>query len=210
MKKAHFSLLLVIAALFFGVNKSHAQFKIGVFDVDAMVTAMPAYATVDSLLDIYEKDTLAAEYEMFANEYNRLDSTLKYIDTPGLKTGAVKETKLKYDNDQKTQMYATLINWRQIAQRKYNNKKAYLSQALYQLVTSSYEKILKTKGYVFVAKPGSYEYGTRIDNLFISVARDLKLKSLPQELVVLGIDPETPPQGQVQPKTGAANRPASH
>lgn len=207
MKKTFIGILMAAAIIFTG-TKGHTQvFKIGVFDVDAMVTAMPAYAVVDSLLTVYQRDSLAAEYEIYVNEYQRLDSMLKFVDTPGVKTGAVKETKLKYDYDQKMRVYTTLVNWREIAQRKLANKKGILSQDLYRQVTTSYQKILKLKGYALVLKPGSYEYGTRIDNLFISVAKDIKLTSLPQELMVLGVDPDAPVQSQPKPNT---NKPVNH
>jgi hypothetical protein len=47
--------------------------------------------------------------------------------------------------------------------------------------------------------------GFPIDNLFISVAKELKLTSLPQELLQLGNDPDakTPAPGTKPPATGA-------
>lgn len=213
MKKAFFGLLAVIAICFATTTTTQAQVKVGIFDLDVMVTAMPAYRVVDSLLAIYQRDSLGAEYSYYLGEYQRLDSTLKYTDTPGIKTGKITPTKMELDNKQKQQLLNTLLNWRDIAQQKINYKKAVLSQDLYAQVGASYEKIVKAKGYNIVFKPGTVEYGPRYDNLFISVAKDLKLTSLPQELLVQGVDPDAPAQGQ-QPTGGATKpagtKPASH
>jgi outer membrane protein len=203
MKKLFFG-LLPVAALFLTGTKTNAQtIKVGVFDIDVMVTAMPAYRMVDSLLSIYEKDSLGGEYEVYVSEYQRLDSTLKYIDTPGVKAGTVKDMKMKMDNDRKTQLTGVLVNWRQLAQQKYNIKKGQLSQGLYDQVGASYERVLKSKNYAVVLKPNTYEYGPKIDNLFITVAKDLKLTTLPQELIMLGPDPDASAQPAQAPAGGA-------
>lgn len=206
MKKVFFGLLAVIA-ICFTTNTTQAQVKVGVFDLDVMVTAMPAYSVVDSLLTIYQRDSLGGEYSYYLSEYQRIDSTLKFTDTPGVKTGKVTATKMELDNKQKQQLMNMLINWRDIAQQKVNYKKAVLSQDLYTQVGTSYAKIVKTKGYNVVLKPGTFEFGPRYDNLFIAVAKDLKLTSLPQELLAQGTDADAPVQGQ-QPATGGAAKPA--
>jgi len=207
MKKVFFS-LLTMAAICFAANTAQAQVKVGIFDLDAMVSAMPAYRVVDSLLTIYQRDSIGGEYAYYVSEYQRLDSTLKFIDTPGVKTGKITATKMELDNKQKQQLLSTLLNWRDIAQQKINYKKAILSQNLYNQVGASYEKILKAKGYNIVFKPGVVEYGPRYDNLFISVAKDLKLTELPQELLIQGVDPDAPAQGQ-QPAPGGSAKPAT-
>lgn len=203
--------MLFTAFLFFTGNPAHAQVKVGVFDIDLMVTAMPGYATVDSLLGVYQKDSLGAEYEYYLGEYHRLDSTLHNVDTPGVKAGTVPATKMKFDNDQRQQIVGTIVNWRDIAQRKYDYKKSVLSQNLYKAVATSYQKILASKGYAIVLKPGAYEFGPRYDNIFIAVAKDLKLSGLPQELLTLGVDPDTPAQGTTPAtKGGAGAKPSGH
>ena len=201
MKKVFFT-LLTVAGIFFAGDKASAQMKIGVFDMDAMVTAMPGYRVVDSLLSIYRTDSLGAEYQVYFSEYQRLDSTLK-VDSQLVKEGKKQATVLQFENQQKMQMYTYLINWNQFAQGKMDEKKAKLAQGLYQQVQQSYLKVLYAKKYTLVLKPGAYEFGPKIDNLFISVARDLKLTDLPQEYLVLGVDPDAPAQGQ-----SPANRPA--
>ncbi|HXL57535.1 MAG TPA: hypothetical protein VN958_14825, partial [Chitinophagaceae bacterium] len=77
MKKVFFSVLVLTAVLFAGETVHAQQMKIGVFDIDVMVQVMPDYRNVDSLLQIYQNDSLNAEYEVYTNEYKRLDSTYK-------------------------------------------------------------------------------------------------------------------------------------
>jgi hypothetical protein len=201
MKKVFFSVFILAAMLFAG-EKTQAQqtFKIGVFDIDAMVTyGMPGYRSVDSLLQIYERDSLGAENDINLSEYKRLDSTYK-ADSVGGKSKAV----LDYTRKQLQQFAFTLTYWQQIAQQKSDNKKAVLAQPLYEQVANAYRKVLAAKKYTLVLKPGSYELGPPIDNLFISVAKELKLTELPQQLLMLGDDPDAPKNNQ-QPAT---NKPA--
>jgi hypothetical protein len=51
--------------------------KIGVFDIGIMVQAMPGYHFVDSLMEIYDRDSLGALRNYYESEYQRLDSTYK-------------------------------------------------------------------------------------------------------------------------------------
>ncbi|HVX49996.1 MAG TPA: OmpH family outer membrane protein [Chitinophagaceae bacterium] len=206
MKKVFFTLLTVAGILMAGDKAGAQQIKIGVFDIDAMVQSMPGYATVDSLLRVYQGDSLNAEYQTYLGEYQRLDSTLKADSA-----AKAPATKMQFENQQKQQVMAYLVNWNTYTQNKLQQKQGVLAQSLYKQVSDSYEKIVKTKGYTLILKPGAYEFGSKVDNLFISVAKDLKLTSLPQELLILGPDPEAPAQGASPANKGGANtKPASH
>ena len=67
----------ITASLLLSVNARSQTLKVGVFDVDIMVQAMPAYRNVDSLMQIFDRDTLGALREYYESEYQRLDSTYK-------------------------------------------------------------------------------------------------------------------------------------
>lgn len=202
MKKVFFSLLVVVAVLFAG--KADAQVKVGVFDIDYMVQAMPGYAAVDSMVQIYQRDSLGTEYQILNNEYRRLDSTWK-ADSAAGKSKAV----LDYSNNQRQQVGVKLVYWQQYAQQKSNAKTGQLAQPLYEKVVDAYKKVLATKKYTIILKPQTYEAGFPIDNLFVSVAKELKLTELPQELLVLGDDPDAKPGTTGAGTTGATTRPAS-
>jgi len=187
MKKVLFSMLILTASFITAGNVKAQQLKIGVFDLDVMVQAMPGYAAVDSMVQIYNNDSLSAEYDVYMNEYKRLDSTLK-ADSLANKP----KTVMDYNNGKKREMGMQLAYWQQIAQQKSDTKRGQLAQPLYEKVAAAYKKVLDAKKYALVLKPQTYELGFPIDNIFISVAKELKLDSLPQQLLYLGDDPDAP------------------
>jgi hypothetical protein len=102
-----------------------------------------------------------------------------------------------------------LVYWQQIAQQKSNNKRSEYSQRLYQLVVNAYKKVLDKKKYTLILKPQTYEAGSTVDNVFLSVARELKLTELPQQLLGLGLDPDAAaaPKQQLPAKPGTGAKP---
>ena len=98
-------------------------------------------------------------------------------------------------------MAINIVYWQQISQNKSNNKRSQLAQPLYQVVSGAYRKILEKKKYTLILKPQTYEAGFPIDNIFLSMARELKLQGLPQELLYLGDDPDAVKQ-PAKPATG--------
>jgi len=219
MRKIFF-LVFVLTAVSFIPEKAQAQQgKIGVFDLDIMVQAMPGYAKVDSLLQIYQRDSLAAEYDVYMSEYQRLDSTYK-SDSALVAQGKKSKALLDYTTNERQKMAMNIGYWQQIAQNKYENKRGQLAQPLYEQVYNAYKKVVSQKRYALVLKPGAYEPGNpsdnlfQVDNLFISVAKELKLTSLPQELLQFGSDPDgpktagntTPPKTNNNTSAGTANK----
>ncbi|MBS1563057.1 MAG: OmpH family outer membrane protein [Bacteroidetes bacterium] len=180
--------------------------RVGVFDLDLMVQAMPGYQAVDSLVKVYERDSLSAEYEVYQMEYMRLDSTYKK-DSVLVAAGQKSKKMLDYVADQRQKMGLNIVYWQQLAQNKSNTKRSELARPLYLQVVQAYKKILDKRKYFIVLKPQTYEMGFHIDNLFVSVARELKLPGLPQELLGLGEDPDAlqapaaaPAGGKAKPK----------
>jgi Skp family chaperone for outer membrane proteins len=190
--------LFLIAGSLTVSNKVKAQTpKIGVFDVDMMARAMPGYPTVDSLVAIYEQDSLKAEYDFAVQEYNRLDSTYK-ADSAAKKSPTI----LKYIQDQRMQTATTVVYWQQISQRKSGERRQLLANPLYDQILAAYKKVLDANNYLVVLKPGAYEMGSKVENVFEKVAKELKiqlpdqLRSAPQEQIQ-----QAPPQNR--PKAGA-------
>lgn len=209
MKKVFFSVLSIIALLCTNEVSQAQQFKVAVFDLDVMVQAMPGYRSVDSMLQIYEKDSLGAEYEVYQTEYQRLDSTYKN-DSALVAQGKKSKALLDYTSGERQKMAMNLVYWQQIAQQKSETKRGQLAQPLYEQVANAYKKVLDTRKYTLILKPQTYELGFPIDNLFISVAKELKLTELPQQLLYLGDDPDaskTAPPGGAKPPAGAPKKP---
>ena len=197
MKKiVSFSFVFAVSLLL-SVNARSQTLKVGVFDIGIMVQAMPGYVVVDSLMQIYDRDSLGSLREYYESEYQRLDSTYK---TDSAQVVAGKKSKaivdMVYADRQKAMI--NIIYWQQIAQNKSNEKRGVLSQGMYDQVVNAYKKVLARKKYTLVLKPQTYEGGFKIDNIFIAVARELKLTELPQNLLYLGDDPDPAP---VKPTT---------
>lgn len=189
MKKIFFISFLFTGLFLSSAEGNGQQLKVGVFDLDLMVQAMPAYRQVDSLVQIYEKDSLTEEYQYYMNEYQRLDSTYK-ADSALVAQGTKSKVQLDMTNSERQKNAMNILYWQQISQNKSNNKRGELAQPLYNQVAEAYKKVLARKKYSLILRPNTYEMGFSIDNLFISVAKELKLTQLPQELLYLGNDPD--------------------
>jgi len=206
MKKTIFVAFTFIFAVLFTNNTNSQTFKVGVFDLELMVQAMPTYHVVDSLMQIYDRDTLGALQADNESEYKRLDSIYK-ADSAAVANN--QKPKAVFDivvNDRQKAM-VNIIYWQQIAQNKSNEKRASLSRNLYQQVSDAYKKVLARKKYTLVLKPNTYEAGFAIDNIFIAVARELKLNELPQELIYIGNDPDPVKQPTTTQKPPVTNKP---
>lgn len=193
-----FSVCIALTVAFQSVNAQ--SFKAGVFDIGLMVQAMPDYAKVDSLVRKYEADSLGPEYDYYQLEYARLDSTIKADSeavAKGLKPKAIFD---RYVEDRR-QMAMNIVYWQQIAQNKSNAKRNQLARPLVAVVSNAYKKVLDRKRYTLILKPETYEAGFAIDNIFLAVARELKLQNLPQELIYLGDDPDVS-RTPAKPATG--------
>lgn len=177
MKKVLFA-VLAFAGSFFAANDTSAQAgsKIGVFDIDIAVSNMPGYRRVDSLLALYQQDSLRGDYEFAVKEYNRLDSNYK-VDSAAKKSVTV----LNYERDQRSQVATTIVYWQQISQQKTEQKRQELAGPLFQRVLDAYGRVLKANNYLIVLKPGAYEMGVNPDNVFEKVFREMKL-SVPDQL----------------------------
>lgn len=206
MKKLTLAVFSCLALMFATDDIKAQTIKVGVFDIDLMVQAMPGYRIVDSLVQIYERDSLGAEYDYNQSEYARLD-TLYKTDSVLVAQGKKTQTMLDFTIKQRREVGLNIVYWQQIAQNKSNSKRGQLAQPLYAVVVEAYKKVLARKKYNLILKPQTYEAGFAIDNIFLSVARELQLTSLPQQLLGLGDDPDA---GK-QPATSkpAANKPAT-
>lgn len=180
MKKVLLSLLAVAGILLASSEAVKAQqpLKIGVFDIEIMMQVMPGYRGVDSTVQVYERDSLAAEYNDYQMEYHRLDSAYK-ADSAAGKSKVV----LDMQKQNRQQIAMQLIYWQQIAQNKSDQKRAVLAQPIYEKVVNAYKKVLDVKKFNLVLKPNSFEFfgSSAVENIFVLVAKELKIV-LPQEL----------------------------
>ncbi|BAV09887.1 Outer membrane protein (OmpH-like) [Filimonas lacunae] len=183
MKKVLLSLLAVAGCLLASSEAVKAQtpqqpLKIGVFDIEIMMQVMPGYRGVDSAVQVYERDSLANEYDFYQSEYHRLDSTYK-ADSAAGKAKSV----LDLQKQSRQQVAMNLIYWQQIAENKSQQKRAILAQPITEKVVAAYKKVLDAKKFTLVLKPNSFEFfgSSAVENIFVLVAKELKV-ALPQEL----------------------------
>src|SRR5919112_2090988 len=189
--------VLAVAGSFFAANNADAQApKIGVFDIDVAVSNMPGYRRVDSLLALYQQDSLRSEYDFAVKEYNRLDSNYK-ADSAAKKSATV----LNYQKDQRSQVATTIVYWQQIAQQKTEQKRQELAAPLYEKILGAYSKVLQANNYLVVLKPGAYEMGSKVDNVFEKVFKKLKLP-VPEKLKTQGPAQEQQPPAAKQAVPG--------
>ena len=171
MKKVIFSLLTVMA-LGFVTNGAQAQsaLKIGVFDLDMIVQAMPEMKDVQAKMDKYNKDSLGPERDAIEYQYNRADSSYRADSTAG-KSKAV----LDYSNQQRQQYAYQLINWRQIVAQKQQGKYQELARPLYEKANKVFTDEVKAQKISIVLKPDAISYvdDKLIVNLFEPVAKKL-------------------------------------
>ncbi len=162
------SLALFIFLITNQTSNAQTGIKVGLFDIDQMVQALPEYRNVDSLTAQYEQDSLGAEYQTYQSEYQRLDSTYK-ADSAAKRPQSV----LDYSKNLRQQMLFNLYYWNQISQTKSNNFRGQLAQPLYAKVVAAYKKVLAAKKYDIILKPSSVEFGTPMENLFPLVAKEM-------------------------------------
>lgn len=197
MKKVLFVTLAFTGMLFAGNSVKAQTVKVGVFDLDVMLNAMPGYRAVDSLLQIYQQDSLKGEYDFAMREYNRLDSTYK-ADSATKAPASV----LNYVKQQRNEIATTIIYWQQISQQKVEGKRQELAAPLYDKIIPAYQKVLRENNYLVVLKPDAIEFlgSSKIDNVFERVFKELKLP-VPEGLR------SAASQQQEQAPAGAATRP---
>ena len=122
-----------------GKNIKAQSLKVGVFDMDVMVQAMPGYHIVDSLVRIYETDSLSVEYQYYQMEYQRLDSTYK-ADSVLVAAGKKPKALLDFTTEERRKIGLNIVYWQQLSQNKSNNKRNQLAQPLYTEVADAYKK----------------------------------------------------------------------
>lgn len=178
MKKFLF-VCVAFAASFLLTNTTHAQTqKIGYFDEQRALLLFPGIGKVDTLLQVYQQDSLRLEYEARVYEFQRADSIFKK-DSAAMPAKA-RELAIK-DMNQKR---AILVQWQQVGQEMYNAKMDQLLGPYKQKMFNALQEVIKEQKYTYVLNAASlsqYAQPPILDDLSIRVAIKLKLP-LPKEM----------------------------
>jgi outer membrane protein len=166
--------LAVVAGLLIA-GSAGAQIKIGYISVDNMVGLMPGTAKLDSLIQIYQADSLQPRYNYTLSEYLRKDSMVNGKDS--LKTPASVRAKIR--EEMQADAYE-LQNWQTIAQQATENKQNELLAPIYRQVLDAIKAVAKEKGYTHVFNKEAFLVAPEGDDMLLMVAEKLKVKLPPQ------------------------------
>ena len=166
MKKI-ISIFVLAAGLVSGTV--HAQGKFGFIRVDEMVSAMPELKKIDTMLAIFQQDSLPRTYNYLLSQYQRYDS---------IANDTLKQPVIVRQDAAKNRagFLEELQNWQQTAQSLYEAKQNSLLQPVYDKVLKAIDEVAKEKGYSYIFNKEALLVSPPADNLLPMVAEKLKVK----------------------------------
>ncbi|MEO7531374.1 MAG: OmpH family outer membrane protein [Sediminibacterium sp.] len=179
MKKFLFVCVAVAGSLLF-TNTSNAQSqKIGYFDEQAVLSLFPGIGKIDTLMEIYQRDSLGVEYNYTYADYMRRDSAFKK-DSASMPPKA-RELAMKEINQSKSK----LIQWQQYSQQAGEYKLESLLYPYKQKIYNALQEVIKEQKYTYILNATAiamqYAPPPLLDNLSVRVAMKMKLP-LPKDL----------------------------
>jgi Skp family chaperone for outer membrane proteins len=174
MKKLLFVCAALVAVMVFTNDTKAQSVKIGYFDEESVLGAFPDIAKVDTLLNIYRRDSVGQEFNYRLSEFQRADSTFKK-DSAAL---SPKARELAMQDLNQKRYY--LVNWNQIGQQMSDNKLEQLLAPYRMKIMDAMKAVVAEGRYTLVLNtaslaPGYYAQPPISDNLSIRVAIKLKL-----------------------------------
>ena len=149
-----------------------AQNKFGYIRVDEAVSLMPELKKIDTLLTVFQNDSLPRTYNYLLAQYQYYDSI---SNDSAHQTSVVRQQASR----QRTDYLGELQNWQSTAQSLIEAKQNALLQPVYDKVLKAIDDVAKEKGYSYVFNRESLLVGPPADNLLPMVAEKLKLKMPP-------------------------------
>jgi len=176
VKMKKLKVFVVVLSLLLAGNVSMAQTKIAYIDAETVLYLMPEAAKIDSLVQLYQRDTVGKEYSSLMQTYQYKDSIFRDSVHPA--PAAVKEQIGK----ELQQLVQTLQNWQQIAQEAVQNKQSQLLAPVMKKIQEAIQAVAKEKGYTYVVSRESIIVAPETDNLLQAVAKKLNVTVPPQLL----------------------------
>lgn len=146
-----------------------AQTKFGYIRVDEMVSLMPELKKIDTLLAIFQQDSLPRTYNYLLSQFQYYDSV---ANDSAHQTSVVRQQAAT----QRGQFLTELQNWQSSAQSLYEAKQNALLQPVYDKVLKAVDDVAKEKGYGYVFNREALLVSPPADNLLPMVAEKLKVK----------------------------------
>ena len=163
--------IIVLAAGLMMAGTAQAQNKTGYISVDQIVLLMPETGKIDSLLGLFEKDSLNPQLNYIVGEYQRKDTMFKDPKTPA----SVKKT---LEAELQNLVYQ-IQNWDNIKQQVIQNKQEQLLRPIYDKAYKAIQEVAKEKGYGYVYAKESLLVAPPGDDILPFVAEKLKVKLPP-------------------------------
>lgn len=184
MKKVLVVAVAILGLVVTGTEKAAAQTtpnKFGYFDLEYVLSVMPGIEKVDTLMQVFERDSLNPEYQFELAELNRMDSTLK--------ADSAKMPARLYQQRQQEQIqrYYKLQNWQQYSQQIMQSKQQELMAPYLNKVLEAFQAVIADGKYTYVFKRETLWQAPPADNLIPIVAKKLGIK--------LPVDPNAPSEG---------------
>lgn len=161
------AIIVLAAGLFAG--SVNAQNKTGYIRVDDMVSLMPDLKKIDTLLSIFQNDSLPRTYNYLLTEYQRNDSIAKDTLHQPL---VVRQQAGK----QLASFLEDLQNWQSTAQQMFEAKQNSLLQPVYEKVMNAINEVSKEKGYTYIYSREALLVAPPADDILPLVAEKLKVK----------------------------------
>lgn len=161
--------IIVLASGLLLAGTAQAQNKTGYISVDQMVLLMPETGKIDSLLGLFERDSLNPQLNYIVGEYQRKDSM--YRDSVKTPPSVRKTLETELQN-----LVYQIQNWDNIKQQVIQNKQEQLLRPIYDKAYKAIQDVAKEKGYVYVYAKESLLVAPPGDDILPFVADKLKVK----------------------------------
>lgn len=168
-------MLAVVVGLLIAGSGVNAQTKIGYIDAETILYLMPEAAKIDSLVQLYQRDTVG-------KEFNSLMATYQFKDSIYRDSLRVPATVREQTGKELAQLTQTLQNWQQIAQEATQNKQSQLLAPVMRKIQEAIQAVAKEKGYTYVLSRESIIVAPDADNMLQAVAKKLNITVPPQLL----------------------------
>jgi outer membrane protein len=164
------AIIVLAAGLFAG--SLQAQNKTGYIKVDDMVSLMPELKKIDTLLAVFQNDSLPRTYNYLLSQYQRYDSIANDSTRSPV---VVRQDAAK----QRTGFLEELQNWQTSAQQMFEAKQNSLLQPVYTKVMNAINDVAKEKGYSYIYSREALLVAPPADDILPMVAEKLKVKLPP-------------------------------
>jgi hypothetical protein len=171
MRRILFVCVAVMASMLF-TNHTQAQVKLGYFEEEKLLPFMPGVKKVDTLLALFQRDTLGVQYDTTYAAYKKFDSLYRRdsaILSP--ENRLVAETKLNRYKGQ-------ILYWSEYEKQRLTYKEAELMFPYKRTLSDTLMAVINENGYtlaVHTSQLSKYATPPLLDNLTIRVAMKLHI-----------------------------------